>query len=90
MGADAAVLYVPVDYTRIWRGCKERLSPGPFLELPDDPAAVPEAIAAKEAVGDLADKSEKDLLQCRNVGVTTVEELKKKLAIFNLALRKDS
>jgi DNA-directed RNA polymerase subunit alpha len=43
-----------------------------------------------QTLGDLADKSERELLQCRNVGVTTVEELKKKLAMFSLGLRKEA
>lgn len=40
-----------------------------------------------ETVGDLVDRSDKDLLQCPNFGQTSLNEIKRKLAGFGLSLK---
>ena len=40
-----------------------------------------------ETIGDLVQKTDKELLQCQNFGQTSLNELKRKLAAHNLALK---
>ena len=40
-----------------------------------------------ETVGDLVQKTEKELLQCPNFGQTSLNEIKRKLASFGLSLK---
>ena len=40
-----------------------------------------------ETVGDLIQKTEKELLQCPNFGQTSLNEIKRKLASYGLSLK---
>jgi DNA-directed RNA polymerase subunit alpha len=41
------------------------------------------------SIGDLADKTENDLLRCKNFGLTSLMDVKQKLAQFGVELRKE-